>query len=200
LLKKVRQVEKIFKVLDGDMARLRKVSGVLCPDGCILCCLKPDIQASVLEFLPLAWHLVSTEQHEDVLLKIETGQQICVSLITMRNETSSAGCRFYEYRGAICRLFGSAAMRNNKTDKLALYACKTQKENYAESWNEITDRINRQKNVPLIPEYYSELNAVDHYLANDYNPINQSLYKAIGKVLIYFKHNPRPKSPYGKVV
>jgi uncharacterized protein len=200
MLQKVRQVEKVFKAMDGDLSRFKQVTGVSCPEGCILCCLKPDLEANVLEFLPLAWHLVTTNQHEEVLEKIESGQSVCVSLNTVRSDTSSPGCRFYPYRGAICRLFGSAALRNKKTNNLALYACKTLKEKYAPSWDDIGGRINSQKKPPMVPDYYFQLITIDTHLANDYNPINLSIYKAISKVALYLSHRPKPKAPYGHAV
>lgn len=197
---KVRQVERIFKAMDRDLVRFKKWTGVGCPPGCVLCCLKPDLEASVLEFLPLAWHLVTTNQHEAVLEKIETGQTICVSLNTIRTDSTAPGCGFYGQRGAICRLFGSATLRNGKTGKLSLYACKTQKEMYADSWDEIGERIQKFDSVPVVPDYYFQLITIDPHLTNDYNPINQSIYKAITKVAYYLSHRPKPNSPYNRAV
>jgi len=197
---KVKQVENVFKEMDNHLARFKKVTQVNCPQGCILCCLKPDLEANVLEFLPLAWHLVKTGMHEEVLEKIESGQTVCVSLNTIRADNSLPGCKFYPHRGAICRLFGSAALRNNKTGRLTLYTCRTLKDNYAGIWTEMETRIGNEKNVPMVPDYYYRLIAIDPILANDYNPINKTIYKAIGKVMLWFSHRPKPNSPFGKAM
>ena len=197
---KVRQVEKIFKAMDQDLARFKKTTGIGCPEGCILCCLKPDLEASVLEFLPFAWYLVKTNQHEAILEKIESGQTVCVSLNTVRSDSSSPGCSFYAQRGAICRLFGSASLRNGKTGRLTMYSCKTQKELYAGTWENITERINSAENPPVVSDYYFQLMAIDPGLASDYNPINQSIYKAINKVAYYLSNRPQPNSPCRKAV
>jgi uncharacterized protein len=195
---KVRQIEKVFKAMDQDLTRFSKITGVGCPSGCILCCLKPDLEASVLEFLPLAWHLVKTNQHNEVLDKIESGQSVCVSLNTIRTDSTNPGCGNYAYRGAICRLFGSATVRNSKTGKHSMYSCKTQKEEYASDWDSLTERINKMDHPPVVTDYYYQLMAIDPHLAADYNPINQSIYKAINKVAYYLSHRSRPNSPCSK--
>ena len=200
MLQKIRQVERIFREMDQELSRLKTATGVTCPEGCLLCCLKPDLEASVLEFLPLAWHLVATGQHHEVIETIESGQKVCVSLNTLRTDDKMPGCRFYNHRGAICRLFGSAAIRDSKTRKLSLYSCKTQKENYASSWSEISDRLNLQKNPPVVSDFYFRLVAADPHMSADYHPINESIYRAIEKVALFVQHRPKPNAPFGKAV
>lgn len=198
MLQKVKQVNQLFKSMDNSLMRFRKFNGIGCPAGCISCCLKPDLEANVLEFLPLAWHLVTTNQHDEVLEKIESGQSVCVGLNTVRSDSSNPGCRFYDHRGAICRLFGSATVKNRKTKKLELYACQILKENYSESWSEMQHKINLYPDSPKVVDYYVQLSAIDERLANDYNPINQSIYKAIMKVALDYSHRPKPNTPIGK--
>lgn len=200
MLQKIRQVERIFREMDTELSRLRNVTGVTCPEGCILCCLKPDMEASVLEFLPLAWYLVTSGQHHEVIETIESGQRICAALNTLRADDKVPGCRFYKYRGAICRLFGSAAIRDSKTRKLSLYSCKTLKENYASSWADISDRLNLQSKLPVVSDFYFRLVAVDPYMSADYHPVNQSICLAIEKVALFVQHRPKPNAPFGKAV
>lgn len=200
MLQKIRQVEKVFREIDADVKRIKSVTGTGCPSGCISCCLKPNLEASVLEFLPLAYHLVSTGQDEEVVEKIENGQTICVSLNTMRVDDKQPGCGFYSHRGAICRLFGSAPLRDPKTGKLGLYACKILKENYAAEWGDINAKISAMPKQPVVSDYYYRLMAIDPHLANDYNPINLSILKAIHKVSLSVRNRPQPNAPFGKAV
>jgi hypothetical protein len=95
-------------------------------------------------------------------------------------------------------IFGSAAIRNNKTGRVTLYSCKTLKENYAETWDDINGRMNQLKKAPMVPDYYFQLIAIDPHLANDYNPINTSIYKAITKAALYLSHRPKPNAPYNR--
>lgn len=178
--------------MEREISRFSQTTRVGCPSGCISCCLKPDLEASVLEFLPLAWHLVTTGQHDNVIARIEEGQTLCISLNTLRTDTEQPGCRYYTHRGAICRLFGSAAIRNLKTRRNTLYSCRIQKEEHAGHWEEMVTRINTLRGVPLVSDYYMELQTIDPQLANDYNPINLSILKAINKVEIYLSHRPKP--------
>jgi uncharacterized protein len=182
MLEKIRQIEDIFRVIDDKTVSLQKETKIFCPPECVLCCLKPGLEANVLECLPLAFHLVSTGLYEGVIEKIESGQEVCICLNQERNEDTHPGCKYYPYRPFICRLFGSAAIRDSKTGKHSLYACKTLKENYAEEWESVREKINLFRGLPVVADYYLQLIAVDPFLAGDYNPINQSIIKAIGAV------------------
>jgi uncharacterized protein len=179
---KIRQVERIFRELEDKTASLQNETKIVCPQDCVLCCLKPALEASVLELLPLAWHLVSSGHHEEILEKVESGQEVCACLNQVKNEDIHPGCKFYPNRPAICRLFGSAVTREKKSGRYSLHACKTMKENYAEEWESIRGKINLFPSLPVISDYYYQLYAIDLHLAGDYNPINQSIYKAIGAV------------------
>ena len=55
--KKVQQVEKLFRLAEKDVATFQQATSLKCKSSCGMCCLKPDIAASPLEFLPLAYHL-----------------------------------------------------------------------------------------------------------------------------------------------
>lgn len=192
MLEKIKQVEQIFKRLEKKVVTLQKGTGLTCQTGCNLCCLKPDLEANVLEFLPLAYYLVQTNQYEAALEKIESGQTLCINLKTLRLSEIENGCSNYAYRGLICRLFGSSAIKD-KNNQLQPYLCKIQKEVYAEKLSGITAEINRKQIAPVVSDYYYELQAIDPYLANDYNPINQSILKAISLVAYWYSNRPKRK-------
>ena len=67
MLDKVRKVEKVFKQLDKEAEKFGKQSKLKCLTNCNLCCLKKGLEANVLEFLPLAYHLVKNNLHEAAL-------------------------------------------------------------------------------------------------------------------------------------
>jgi uncharacterized protein len=186
---KIKKVEEIFRDIDAKIARFNPVTGLKCPEGCVQCCLNHETEASVLEFLPLAFHLVSTNQFQEVIEKIENEPPDCVNLTSSSFPSSKPGCRFYPFRGLICRLFGSAVVPESKSKKYRLYACRTLKENYSATWNEIQIKINLQPEIPKVSDFYYGLHAIDPTLAGDYYPINQSIYKAISIVLPYFYHH-----------
>ena len=54
---KVRAVEKVFSSLQKEIESFQGESGLSCVANCGFCCTKADIEASALEFLPLAYAL-----------------------------------------------------------------------------------------------------------------------------------------------
>ena len=57
LLEKIKAVEEEFQNLDREISSFQSWSGLGCKVGCGKCCFKPDIEATVLEFLPFAQYL-----------------------------------------------------------------------------------------------------------------------------------------------
>src|ERR1044072_2248444 len=132
---KIRAVEQVFERLDEDIAAFQSWSGLHCQWGCGKCCFKPDIEASVLEFLPFAYHLYQQEKAFEWLEKLKTTDSpLCLILNPTQN---GAGlCSEYKHRGLICRLFGYTA-RTNKYGTKELVTCQIikteQSENYQRS-------------------------------------------------------------------
>ena len=115
LQQKVRAVEKLYKVLEKDIQKLQKETGIHCIENCIHCCTTPRIQATSIEFYPLAFYLYKTGQAEAMMDKIGqlNNPTICPVLNHLSIEGSRPGCGHYEHRGLICRLFSY----NHATDK-----------------------------------------------------------------------------------
>jgi hypothetical protein len=47
--------------------------------------------------------------------------------------------------------------------------------------------------IPMVTDFYYQIYFIDPNMANDYNPINVSIYKAIQKVAYYFENLPERK-------
>jgi Fe-S-cluster containining protein len=197
MLSKIRKVERVFKQLDKETEKFGKQSKLRCLTNCNLCCLKPDLEANVLEFLPLAYYLVSNNLHEAVLDLIESNPEHCINLAKNQISGMTSGCARYEQRGLICRLFGFSGLRD-KNSRLAIYTCSHMKKEFSTEFKEATEKINSGMKIPLATNYYSQIYYIDTQLANDYNPINVSIQKAIEKVAYYFANKPmrkpRPKN------
>lgn len=189
MLDKIRKVERVFKQLDRETEKLGKQSGIKCLNNCNLCCLKKGLEANVLEFLPFAWYLVRNNLHEAALDLLETNPEFCINLNKNPMPGKVAGCSVYEYRGLICRLFGSSANRD-KNGALAVYACSYLKTEYPDEFKRTNERINSGMNIPVVTDYYYQIYFIDPQLANDYNPINVSIRKAIEKVAYYYSNKP----------
>lgn len=189
MLEKIRKVERVFKHLEKETSKFGNQSGLNCLTNCDLCCRKKDLEANVLEFLPYAFYLFENKLHEAALDLLDTNPEHCINLAKSQVPGQTAGCSNYENRGLICRLFGSSAIRD-KTDKLSVYTCSIIKAEYPEQLKRTNERLNSGMHIPVISEVYSQMYFIDSQMAEDYNPINVSIRKAIEKVAYYFSNKP----------
>jgi len=189
ILKIVRAVEKLYAALDEDTDQFKQISGIHCIQGCSACCTKPDIEASVLEMIPLAWYLYSNSLQDRVMERIKTCGDLCSSYMLMDPGNLAGRCTFYNKRALICRLFGNSAI-TLKDGHLGIYTCHKLKVGEALSLRLTNEGINKGWPVPLARKYRTQLDAIDIGLAADINPINESLCKAMEKVSFHFRTRP----------
>lgn len=183
---KVRAVESVFEKLDQEIASFQSWSGLHCKFGCGKCCFKPDIEATILEFLPFAYHLHQHNQAFDWLEKLKsTDSSICQ--ILNPTQPGAGLCSEYPHRGLICRLFGYSA-RTNKYAERELVTCQIIKTEQSENHQVAVEKIALGKDVPLMNQYYMQLHAIDIDLTRDFYPINTAVRKAIETVLHYYAY------------
>lgn len=185
---KVKAVEEVFGKLEAEAASFQQWSGLYCKTGCAKCCLKPDIAATVLEFLPFAHHLYQKGLSELWLEKIiQTESSFCVVLDQSMSSVAGA-CSAYPYRGLICRLFGYSA-RKNKYDKKDLVTCQVIKTELKEVYDKATAAIvNDGAAVPMMSHYHMQLMAIDEFLTRKLYPVNEAIRLAIEEVLSYYAY------------
>jgi Fe-S-cluster containining protein len=180
-------VEEVFVDLDQAISGFQSRTTLHCKFGCGKCCLKADIEATVLEFLPFAQYLYEHEQAFEWLEKIKNNDQdVCLIL----NETQSGAglCSEYVHRGLICRLFGYSA-RTNKYGSRELVTCQIIKTEQTEAYEKTHLAIEKdQEEVPVMNHYYMRLHAIDPELARDFYPVNQAIKRAIETVLHYYAY------------
>lgn len=189
LIKQVRSVESVFKSIEREVNTFQKSTNLKCIPGCHHCCTNSNIEATPLEFLPLAFYLHKTHQSDSFLEKLNDyhNQEVCL----LFNPFNSAGaCSFYPYRGLICRLFGFSAMID-KHDTKKIITCKSIKSQQQEAFLKAERLINSGWNVPLSGKYYMKLYAIDLKLSSNYYPINQAIQKALEMVLFHFSYTNR---------
>jgi Fe-S-cluster containining protein len=186
LPQKVAAVEKVFRELDAEIAQFQSSSTLHCGWGCGKCCFKPDIEATVLEFLPFALYLYGQDRALDWLSKLdETDSSIC--LILNPTQAGAGLCSEYPHRGLICRLFGYSA-RTNKYGANELVTCQIIKTEQAEAFRSAEEKIAEGMPVPVMNQFYMQLLAIDADLATVSYPINQAIRKAIETVLHYYAY------------
>ncbi len=186
------QVSGLFDELDGRISRFQTATTLHCGFGCGKCCFKPDIEATILEFLPFALHLYRRGQATEWLERLQSGENPTCLLL---NPTSQAAglCTEYKHRGLICRLFGYSA-RTNKHGVKELVTCAIIKTEQAAAFAEAERKLASGLDVPVMSAYYMQLTAIDPDLSRDFYPINVAIRKAIETVLHYYAYRPEAES------
>ena len=186
LLEKVRAVEEVFEALDNEIAHFQNWSGLHCSFGCGKCCFKPDIEATILEFLPFAHFLYTNNQAFDWLERLKgNDEKLC--LILNPTQGGAGLCSEYKHRGLICRLFGYSA-RTNKHGKKELVTCAIIKGEQGDMYQASQQQIESGREVPVMSNFYMRLHSIDPDLTREYFPINEAIKRAIEVILHYYAY------------
>jgi hypothetical protein len=102
-----------------------------------------------------------------------------------KDHKDSWGCRIYPVRGLICRLFGFSAV-TDKNNKPKFAACRIIKASKPENSLKVNEFVAKGGKIPIIPNLYRKLSAIDPGLGNEFLPINQAMKKALE--IIYFNY------------
>lgn len=192
LPQKVNEVRKVYARLDKEIADFQQKSSLHCLSGCGECCKKPDIEATPLEFLPLALDLFDEGKAEIALEEIQSKRDSLCYVFRPHITNFGGLCNAYPNRGLICRLFGFTA-RRDKEGKPELVTCKLIKEQQNEAYNNAISSIKNGEKVVVMSDYYSRLAHVDHTMTQFY-PINEAMAKSLEMVLSYYAYRKRRKS------
>jgi len=190
LYKTAQKVEKVFAELDKEIEIFQEHTGLHCTARCNMCCMKKNLETSVLEFLPLAIHLFENNLYEQFFDELAKGQDYCICLSNLKVEGQLTGCSQYKYRGLICRQFGFSGLIGKNGDK-KIYTCKTIKTTLPVQYESAMSRINQKLKIPLASDFQIRMDEIDPIMANDVNFINISIEKAISKVAYYYTNQPR---------
>jgi Fe-S-cluster containining protein len=183
----IEEVERVFEELDNHLKDTSLQSGLKCPDFCGMCCRKVDIEASPLEFMPLAAWLYKTGKVNDFLAKLDNPEhKWCACFDPEASAKGEWGCKYYEHRGLICRLFGFG-YRLNRENHPVLVTCKIMKTTKAVAVTKAAElAAGNPEEMPVFSNYFMKLLAVDPDLAVPQMPINKAIRTAIEKLYFYF--------------
>lgn len=186
LFDKAQAVEELFMELELQSKKFHAEAGMGCISGCGFCCSNPEVPASALEFLPLAFDLYEKGVAEELAAQLaaDNSKGVCVVYRAQSDDLSKGFCGNYAKRGLICRIFGASARKNNKTNLKELITCKLLKSERPEAFQEVSARINTDLDIPLAPAYYTQLKDIDEALTA-LQPINGAILLALELVLRY---------------
>ena len=183
------QVIQFYASLDSDLASFHKQANYGCVAGCSKCCTSPNIESTVLELLPYAFHLYKNNQAETIYDSlISNVSPICSLYKPIKTDVQKGGCSDYAYRALVCRLFGSSFTRD-KNGESVLLACKDIKMTYPSLQSDINEQAHDGLQVPLATNYYNTLSEIDYNLSKQQYPINEAMRLALEMVLNHFHYN-----------
>ena len=188
--KMVLAVEEVFRELDEHIERMSSQTGMKCLHLCGACCRKTNIEASPIEFIPLAAWLYKSGKVDEFLEKLDKSDQTgyCVLFSPEAWKEGNWGCQNYEKRGLICRLFGFG-YRLNREGTSDLVTCKLLKESSSEAVAKARQMgIESPDLIPLFRNYSMQLFSIDPDLAIQQLPINKAIRLALEK--LYFNYAP----------
>jgi Fe-S-cluster containining protein len=183
-------VQEVFKELDQHIERTTSKTGMKCVQFCSACCRKTDIEASAIEFIPLAIWLYKTGKVDEFLLRLDKSDKIgfCALFSPDAQKDGKWGCLNYEKRGLICRLFGFG-YRLNREGTPEVVTCKLLKESCPDCVAKARQAgLETPDDVPLFRNYSMQLYSIEPDLARIQLPINQAIRLAIEK--LYFQYAP----------
>lgn len=172
-----------YQLLSEEFGSFQAQAGLHCLSGCGACCNNPQVEASVLEMLPLALHLFDTGQAEHYLEQMQDSGGFACHLFERHSLDGLKGaCSVYEWRPGICRMFGVAGYRS-KTDVPTLSICSTIKNQmpakYADALIAVTT-----SSPPMLTHGRQRIAKIDYTLGDKLLPINLALQLALEKVLM----------------
>lgn len=191
--RKVNAVNKLFQALEAEVQLLKEGTGMMCVAGCGKCCFKSDVEATTLEFLPLAYDLFIRGEAEAWLEKIRTApdRQVCWALQALAADQRSGKCTQYPHRGLICRLFAFSATLDKYGQK-RLSTCSIIKTELPDAYQKADAWVREGRPVAVMRHYYFRLTAIDHRLSEKFYPINVAIRLALEEVLAYYSYR-RPR-------
>lgn len=192
ILRRVRSIRIIFSNLDKEIRRASTSVGISCPDTCGMCCEKKDIEATPLEFLPLAMHWFENGIASEKLAELKEKQDgICICYKNL-GSGGLGRCSCYENRGLICRLFGYS-VNPDRNGNMRFLSCRIIKDSLES--RSLTSSISAAS-FPVMADWYKKLLQIEFSLGNQYYPINTAIITAIETVLAYYAYRPfRKKKP-----
>ncbi len=183
----VQDLQLFYDEMGKAFSDYQQSTGLTCLSGCAKCCDNPNITATTLEMLPMAWDLyqrgLADEWYEKL---ISTSSEICPLIEFASLDRMQGKCTEYKTRPIICRGFG--VYGHVKKDKSkALSVCKYIKNDKDNQLIQIAE--SEQGKIPLMSEWTTRLLTIHPDLTSGYRPVAESLKLALEKVLLYHQYS-----------
>jgi uncharacterized protein len=184
-------VNEVYKSLDKHLEIVAANTGLQCSENCGACCDKKDIDASPIEYYPLAAWLYRSGQIDEYLKLLDEYEEngYCPLYDSRGGIQGKGNCRQYKYRGLTCRLFGFG-YRFNKENIPDLVTCRIMKKN-------IPSAVLRAKQLgmeqpgkmPVFSDYFMQLFSIEPEISIKRFPVKEAIRIAIENLYFHFLDN-----------
>ena len=173
---------ELYDEIDSEIEAFKSATGLGCIPNCGKCCSSPKvIESTVLEAIPLSIQLWKEEEAESCLRKIQTADPENPCVLYDPDRSRNGRCIAYQWRPAVCRLFGFSAILNKK-GKPVIALCRVLKAKNPGLNDRIQGLIDRGVKVPVYSFYGERFSFLDPFLAITRYPINEALRMALEAV------------------
>jgi Fe-S-cluster containining protein len=179
------KIQGLFAEADERIGRFWSENGISCPAGCGTCCAKKGIEATVLEFIPLAVELWKRNEAE-TCLNVITGTvmpEICIFFKPEEGVPGNGRCGVYKFRGLVCRLFGFIGIRD-RTGTSGIAACAVIRKDFPDGIEKARGSVLRDTEAPFIRDFSTKLMMLFPDLGIKTMPINLAVKNALEKVAL----------------
>ncbi len=176
------RILRLFKRVDKDAVRFKKLTSIHCPDNCSICCRDTFLETTAVEMLPIALNLWAKDEADIWLDKIAfDSTDICVFFKPDKNDFSSGRCSVYDLRPLICRLFGFFTVKD-KHGKYVYGSCKVIKEKYPSNYKKAKELIASGFHPSNMTDFTIQIIASGTDLGKKMLPINTATKVALEKI------------------
>ena len=177
------RVIEVYRVIDQGIENLKNECGLSCPFGCGTCCESPNVEASILEMLPVAIWMFESGEVDMWLEKLATkgDDPTCVFYTPETLSYGQGRCGIYPIRPSMCRLFGYAAVRD-KLGNLKFGACKVMKAVSPDEVAEVIAATQRPGAVLSFADASNCVASVDPVLGTARLAINRAVIRAVERI------------------
>ncbi len=181
------QVLSIFAEADRAVTMFRQHTGLSCPPGCAACCRSERVEATVVELLPLAFHLFQTHQAELMLKRLDRthNSPCCILFRPDLAESNGGGCSHYPFRALVCRLFGFAGT-HDRTGAPRFARCRVMPAPAIPAQAHLSTP---RSVMPIFHEFGMVVTTLHPDLGTTRRPINDAIREALLKVGLFLTYN-----------
>jgi Fe-S-cluster containining protein len=171
-------LQKLYQEMSDSFSSYQSSTGWNCLPSCGKCCLNPEVDASILEMIPMAYSIYLEGKLDEWLDKLQTTKQEHCIVYEQGLKEGEGKCGRYNDRPSLCRMFGVSG-HYNKQHEISLSVCKLIKEKYKLFDQELKGS---KQETPMMADWSMKLASINPQLIQDKMPINKALLGALEKV------------------